>query len=68
MSTVQLGNIHSLAENALDPIVDIINEDVEEHQYWYRSLRTLLVTALHLGIESFTTSSWVKSCSLFLKW
>jgi len=37
--TAQLGLIHKLAEGALDAIIYVIDEDVEEHQSQDRPLR-----------------------------
>jgi len=49
--TTQLGIIHKLAEGALDPIIYVTDQDVEEHWSQDRSPRTPLVTGLYLDIE-----------------
>ena len=53
--TTQLGVIVKLAEGALKPVIDVIDEDVEEHWSQDRPLGASLITGLHLDIESLTT-------------
>lgn len=54
------------AEGALNPTIQVTDKDVKEHPYQERSLRTPLITALHLDLEPLTTTLWPRPSSQFL--